>query len=76
MHMSVTIQEVNDAVWQLKKAKALELVKHAIADGRDPVKVLQKGGIAGPRVVGDKFGAKKYFLAELDRDDVVTLLGG
>jgi methanogenic corrinoid protein MtbC1 len=63
--MSVTIPEIHDAVWQLKKAKALELVKQAIADGLDPVEVLQKGVIAGLRVVGDKFGAKEYFLAEL-----------
>jgi len=63
--MSVTIPEIYDAVWQLKKAKALELVKQAIADGLDPVEVLQKGVIAGLRVVGDKFGAKEYFLAEL-----------
>ena len=63
--MSVTIEDIKDAVWQLKKAKALELVKQAIADGLDPVEVLQKGVIAGLRVVGDKFGAKEYFLAEL-----------
>jgi methanogenic corrinoid protein MtbC1 len=63
--MSVTIQEIQESVWQLKKAKALELVKQAIADGLDPVDVLQKGVIAGLRVVGDKFGAKEYFLAEL-----------
>ena len=63
--MGVTIEEIRDAVWQLKKAKALELVKQAIADGLDPVEVLQQGVIAGLRVVGDKFGAKEYFLAEL-----------
>lgn len=63
--MAVTIQEIHDAVWQLKKARALELVKEAIAAGLDPVEVLQKGVIAGLRVVGDKFGAKEYFLAEL-----------
>jgi 5-methyltetrahydrofolate--homocysteine methyltransferase len=63
--MDVKIEDIKDAVWQLKKTKALELVKQAIADGLDPVEVLQKGVIAGLRVVGDKFGAKEYFLAEL-----------
>jgi methanogenic corrinoid protein MtbC1 len=63
--MSVTIQEIYDAVWQLKKNKAIELVKNGIAEGLDPVEMLQKGVIAGLRVVGDKFGAKEYFLAEL-----------
>lgn len=63
--MSVTIQEIYDAVWQLKKSKALDLVKNGLAEGLDPVDMLQKGVIAGLRVVGDKFGAKEYFLAEL-----------
>jgi len=63
--MSVTIQEIYDAVWQLKKKKAFELVETGLAEGLDPVEMLQKGVIAGLRVVGDKFGAKEYFLAEL-----------
>lgn len=63
--MSVTVQDIYDAVWQLKKGQALELVKQALAEGLDPVAVLQQGVIAGLRVVGDKFGAKEYFLAEL-----------
>ncbi|MBI4514898.1 MAG: cobalamin B12-binding domain-containing protein [Deltaproteobacteria bacterium] len=63
--MSVTIQEIYDAVWQLKKSKAFELVTRGLQAGLDPVEMLQKGVIAGLRVVGDKFGAKEYFLAEL-----------
>lgn len=63
--MAVTVQEIYDAVWQLKKAKAQELVKQGLAEGLDPVKMLQEGVIGGLRVVGDKFGAKEYFLAEL-----------
>jgi len=63
--MSVTIQEICDAVWQLKKKKAFELVEAGLAEGLDPVDMLQKGVIGGLRVVGDKFGVKEYFLAEL-----------
>lgn len=63
--MSVTIQEIYDAVWQLKKGKALELVTQGLQEGLDPVEMLQQGVIAGLRVVGEKFGAKEYFLAEL-----------
>jgi len=52
--MSVTIQEIYEAVWQLKKSKAFDLVKNGLAEGLDPVEMLQKGVIAGLRVVGDK----------------------
>ncbi len=63
--MAVTIDEIHDAVWRLQKAKAFDLVKQGLAEGLDPVEMLQKGVIAGLRVVGAKFGAKEYFLAEL-----------
>lgn len=63
--MSVTIREIYDAVWQLQKKRALELVQQGLAEGLDPVEMLQEGVVAGLRVVGDKFGAKEYFLAEL-----------
>jgi len=63
--MGVHIDDIKQAVWQLKKAQALELVKQGLAEGVDPVAMLQQGVIAGLRIVGDKFGAKEYFLAEL-----------
>ena len=63
--MGVTVEEIKQTVWQLKKAKAIDLVKQGLAEGLDPVDMLQNGVIAGLRIVGDKFGAKEYFLAEL-----------
>ncbi len=61
----MSIEEIKQAVWQLKKDQALNLVKQALEEGLDPVEILQKGVIAGLQVVGQKFGAKEYFLAEL-----------
>jgi 5-methyltetrahydrofolate--homocysteine methyltransferase len=63
--MEMKIEEIKEAVWQLKKDKALALVKEALEEGLDPVEILQAGVIAGLQVVGQKFGAKEYFLAEL-----------
>src|SRR3990172_1619061 len=61
----MTIEDIKQAVWQLKKDKAIALVKEGLAAGLDPLEMLQAGVIAGLRIVGDKFGAKEYFLAEL-----------
>jgi 5-methyltetrahydrofolate--homocysteine methyltransferase len=63
--MEMKIEEIKEAVWQLKKDKAIALVKQALEEGLNPVEILQSGVIAGLQVVGEKFGAKEYFLAEL-----------
>ena len=63
--VSVTIQAIRDAVWQLNEEKALDLVKQGLAEGLDPLAMLQQGVIAGLRVIGEKFGAGEYFLTEL-----------
>jgi 5-methyltetrahydrofolate--homocysteine methyltransferase len=61
----MSIEEIKRAVWELKKDKAIELVKRGLEEGLDPVEMLQQGVIAGLQVVGEKFGAGEYFLAEL-----------
>ncbi len=63
--MSVTVEQIKDAVWQLHKEQAIELVKQGLEEGLDPVDMLQNGVIRGLQIVGEKFGAKEYFLAEL-----------
>lgn len=63
--MSVTVEEIKEAVWTLKKQKAFDLVKQGIEEGLDPVDMLKQGVIAGLQEVGRKFGAGEYFLAEL-----------
>lgn len=63
--MSVTPKEIFEAVWQLQKKKAYELVQQGLAEGADPVAMLKEGVIAGLQEVGRRFGAGEYFLAEL-----------
>jgi len=63
--MSVTVEEIKEAVWTLKKQKAHDLVQQGLEEGLDPVAMLKQGVIAGLQEVGAKFGAGEYFLAEL-----------
>jgi methanogenic corrinoid protein MtbC1 len=63
--MSVTVEAIKDAVWKLQKQKAHDLVQQGLEEGLDPVAMLKGGVIAGLQIVGAKFGAGEYFLAEL-----------
>jgi len=59
------IQEIAQAVLELEEDKAETLVRAALANGLDPVKVLQEGVIAGIKAIGEKFETQEYFLLEL-----------
>ena len=61
----VSVEAIREAVWKLDKKKAYDLVQRGLEEGLDPVAMLQGGVIAGLQVVGEKFGAREYFLAEL-----------
>jgi 5-methyltetrahydrofolate--homocysteine methyltransferase len=63
--MSVSVEEIKEAVWKLQKQKAHDLVQQGLEEGLDPVAMLKSGVIAGLQEVGAKFGAGEYFLAEL-----------
>jgi 5-methyltetrahydrofolate--homocysteine methyltransferase len=63
--MSVSVEEIKEAVWKLQKQKANDLVRKGLEEGLDPVAMLKRGVIEGLQTVGDKFGAGEYFLAEL-----------
>jgi 5-methyltetrahydrofolate--homocysteine methyltransferase len=63
--MSVTVEAIKEAVWKLQKQKAHDLVQQGLEEGLDPVAMLKGGVIAGLQIVGAKFGAGEYFLAEL-----------
>ncbi len=63
--MSVTIEEIREAVWTLKKQQAYDLVEQGLEEGLDPVAMLKQGVIAGLQEVGARFSAGEYFLAEL-----------
>ena len=62
--MSV-LTEIGESVLTYQPKKAEELTKQALEEGLNPVEILQAGVISGLQVVGQKFGAKEYFLAEL-----------
>jgi methanogenic corrinoid protein MtbC1 len=63
--MSVTVEAIKEAVWKLQKQKAHDLVQQGLEEGLDPVAMLKGGVITGLQIVGAKFGAGEYFLAEL-----------
>ncbi len=63
--MSVSVEDIKEAVWKLQKQKAYDLVQQGIEEGLDPVAMLKAGVIAGLQTVGAKFGEGEYFLAEL-----------
>ena len=59
------VQEIAQAVEELKRDQALSLVEQAINDGVDPVQIVQDGIVAGLEGIGKRFEAEEYFLAEL-----------
>lgn len=56
--------ELSMAIVELERDRALETVRKRLADGEDPVAVLDECR-RGMTVVGQRFEAGDYFLAEL-----------
>jgi len=59
------LKEAERSVIDADKAKAGEVAKRAIAEGVDPLEVINKGFRAGITKVGDLFGRGELFLPEL-----------
>ncbi|MBU3947879.1 MAG: cobalamin-dependent protein [Proteobacteria bacterium] len=59
------IAMITELVISLDEEKAITAVQNALDEGYDPLEILQKGVLAGLRVIGDKFGSGEYFLPEL-----------
>ena len=59
------IKEAIQTIIEYDEAKAMDVMKRAIADGCDPVELLSDGFSAGIREVGDLFGKGRVFLPEL-----------
>lgn len=59
------LKEARKAIIDADKAKAEELAKRAIAEGVDPLEMINKGFRAGITEVGDLFGRGELFLPEL-----------
>src|SRR3990170_683352 len=62
--MSLT-KEIAEAVEELRAEEAEALVKKALEDKVPPLDILRDGIVVGMRMVGDRFAACEYFLAEL-----------
>ncbi|MEM2135037.1 MAG: B12-binding domain-containing protein [Candidatus Freyarchaeota archaeon] len=63
--MSEVLSKIAKSIEDLDGKEAEKLVRKALDEGVDPVKILEDGIIAGVRAVGEKFEKKEYFLAEL-----------
>ncbi|MCP4595992.1 cobalamin-dependent protein [Neptuniibacter sp.] len=61
----MSIQEIAQAVEELKRDQALSLVEQALNDGTDPAGIVQNGIVGGLEGIGKRFEAEEYFLAEL-----------
>ena len=59
------LNEAKKSIKDADKGKAQELAKQAIAEGMDPLEVINKGFRAGITEVGDLFGRGELFLPEL-----------
>ena len=59
------LKEARKSIRDADKGKAQELAKQAIAEGIDPLEVINKGFRAGITEVGDLFGRGELFLPEL-----------
>ena len=59
------LKEAKESIKGADKGKAQELAKQAIAEGMDPLEVINKGFRAGITEVGDLFGRGELFLPEL-----------
>jgi len=59
------LKEAKESIKDADKGKAQELAKQAIAEGMDPLEVINKGFRAGITEVGDLFGRGELFLPEL-----------
>jgi len=59
------LNEAKKSIRDADKGKAQELAKQAIAEGMDPLEVINKGFRAGITEVGELFGRGELFLPEL-----------
>ncbi|MBI4330178.1 MAG: cobalamin B12-binding domain-containing protein [Chloroflexi bacterium] len=59
------IDEVAQAVEQIREEEAEALVRRALNEGVDPAELLNKGVLLGMKGLGKKFSEGEYFLAEL-----------
>jgi 5-methyltetrahydrofolate--homocysteine methyltransferase len=58
------LQELSDGIVKLDRDKVYALVQKALDDGENPIKIIESAQ-KGMEIVGDKFNAGEFYLAEL-----------
>lgn len=61
----VSIEEISAALQKGKAKIVKELVQQAIADGTDPIMILNKGLLSGMSIIGEKFKNNEIFVPEV-----------
>jgi dimethylamine corrinoid protein len=59
------IQEIVKSLAEVDEETTLDLVKAALKEGTDPIRVIEDGLVAGMRVIGEKFEKFEIFLPEM-----------
>ena len=58
------LQELSDGIVKLDRDKVYAMVQNALNDGEDPIKIIESAQ-KGMEIVGNKFNAGEFYLAEL-----------
>ena len=59
------LEEAKTSIINFDKGKAVEITRQAIAEGINPIDLMNQGFIPGINEVGDRFGCGQLFLPEL-----------
>lgn len=59
------LTQLKDAIVEMEIEKAKELCEQALSQGIEPFTIIEKGIVKGITIVGEKFEAEEFFLAEL-----------
>jgi trimethylamine corrinoid protein len=59
------LEEAKNLIVEQNRQKAVELARKALAEGADPLELMNQGFIPGINAVGDLFGRGRLFLPEL-----------
>ncbi|MBF0530359.1 MAG: corrinoid protein [Deltaproteobacteria bacterium] len=65
MDMEKVLAQATQAIIERDSTKGLELTKAALAEGVDPIRLMNEGFIPGIQKVGDLFGRGELFIPEL-----------
>ena len=59
------LKKIKEAIIEMELEKSKNYCEQALSQGIDPLTIIEKGIVKGIKIVGEKFEAEDYFLAEL-----------